>query len=518
MLVRRRPGGSYESTKEYFVGYVIGCDLGSQSAKSVLMSPDGSIVASANFPYSMQHPHSGWAEQDPAVYRDGLSASIRAVLGQAAVSGADVSHIGLSSQVDGVVPLDSRMRPLRSAIIWLDRRATAQVARFGEAMSADRIFERTGLNLDASHTAPKIMWLADNEPEIYRQSVSLPSVGGYAVAWLTGRSIQDHANSSSSLLYDVVARDWSDELIDAAGLDRAKLPEIGRALDVAGSLTAEAAESLGLTTNCVVVVSTGDDHASCLGAGGLRPGVVIDIVGTAEPVGVASSVPVFDETHLVETHAHAVDDSYLIENPGFVSGGNTLWFAKNVLGVSQQEFFDLASRSEPGARGVRFIPALTGSMAPRWNDSMRGTFAGLSMNHDSTDLARAIIEANSFAFRDIHDRLKALGLADSVRVVGGGARSSLWLTIKATLCATPITRVTSKETSAAGGALLAAVAAGSFPSLEDAVDAVVELHPEPVEPDTASAAAYEDAYRQYRELFDTLETNTGSEVGHVAVD
>jgi len=499
------------------VGYVIGCDLGSQSAKAVLMSSDGVLIGSANSPYSMQHPHSGWAEQDPAVYRDGLSTSIRDLLRQTGVSGKDVTHIGLSSQVDGVVPLDARLRPLRSAIIWLDRRATPQVERLGIAMGADEIFGRTGLNLDASHTAPKIMWLADNEPEIYRQSSWLPSVGGYAVAWLTGRAIQDHANSSSSLLYDVVARGWSDALIDAAGLDRAKLPEIGRATDVAGHLTPEAADALGLTTNCLVVVSTGDDHASCLGAGGVHPGVVIDIIGTAEPVGVASTTPIFDETRLVETHAHAVDGAYLIENPGFVSGGNTLWFAKNVLGVSQQEFFDLADSSVPGARGVRFIPALTGSMAPRWNDSMRGSFAGLSMNHDASDLARAIIEANSFAFRDIYDRLCALGLAESVRVVGGGARSSLWLTVKATLCGTSITRVTTAETSAAGGALLAAVAAGTFQDLEQAVDAVVEVHPQTVEPDEANAPAYEEAYQEYRALFDALESIPGRGRDGVAV-
>jgi xylulokinase len=488
------------------VGYVIGCDIGSQSAKAVLMSPDGALLRSTNAPYAMLHPQSGWAEQDPAVYREGLASCIRELLAQSGVRPAEVTHLGLSSQVDGVVALGADLRPLRNAIIWLDRRATKQVQRLGEAMSADDIFRRTGLNLDASHTAPKMMWLADNEPEVYRESASMPSVGGYALAWLTGRSIQDHANASSTLLYDVVARDWSDELIDAAQLDRAKLPEIGRATDVAGTLTAEAAEALGLTTDCQVVVSTGDDHASCLGAGGVRPGLVIDIVGTAEPVGVASATPVFDETRLVETHAHAVDGQYLIENPGFVSGGNTLWFAKNVLHVGQQEFFDLANASEPGARGVRFIPALTGSMAPRWNDAMRGSFAGLSMNHDDSDLARAIVEANSFAFRDIYDRLSALGIADSVRVVGGGARSSLWLTIKATLCGTPITRVTTEETSAAGGALLAAVAAGTFPDLERAVDAVVEVHPVTVDPDEVNADAYEAAYRDYRALFDALES------------
>lgn len=503
-------------TKEYFVGYVVGCDLGSQSAKAVLLTPDGALLGSASAAYSMQHPHSGWAEQDPAVYRDGLAASIRSVLSQTGVNPANVTHIGLSSQVDGVVAIDSRMQPLRQAIIWLDRRATPQVARLGSAMSAEQIFRQTGLNLDASHTAPKIMWLAENEPDVYRAASSLPSVGGYAVAWLTGRSIQDHANSSSSLLYDVVRRDWSDELIDAAGLDRAKLPEIGRSTDVAGTLTAEAAEALGLTTECSVVVSTGDDHASCLGAGGVHPGVVIDILGTAEPVGVASANPVFDETRLVETHAHAVDGMYLIENPGFVSGGNTLWFAKNVLGVSQQEFFDLAGRSVPGARGVRFLPALTGSMAPRWNDAMRGTFSGLSMNHDSSDMARAIIEANSFAFRDIYDRLRALGLAESVRVVGGGSRSDLWLTIKATLCDDAISRVTTQETSAAGGALLAAVAAGTFRNLTEAVEAVVDVDLVPVDADLSAAAAYEDAYRDYRNLFDALESIQTTELRHDA--
>lgn len=492
------------------MGFVIGCDLGSQSAKAVLMSPEGVLVATANAPYTMQHPQSGWAEQDPGVYRDGLAHSIRSVLKQSGVKPADVTHIGLSSQVDGVVPLGVNLRPLRSAIIWLDRRATEQVGRLGEAMGGDEtgsanIFRQTGLNLDASHTAPKIMWLADNEPETYRQAVSLPSVGGYAVAWLTGRSIQDHANSSSTLLYDVVKRDWSDELIDAAGLDRAKLPEIGRATDVAGTLTSEAAAELGLTTECRVVVGTGDDHGSCLGAGGVQPGIVIDILGTAEPVGVASLEAVFDETRLVETHAHAADGTYLIENPGFVSGGNTLWFARDVLGVSQQEFFALAERSEPGAHGVRFIPALTGSMAPRWNDAMRGSFSGLSMNHGSADLARAIIEGNSFAFRDIYDRLSALGIAESVRVVGGGARSSLWLTIKATLCNTAVHRVTNQEPSASGGALLAAVAAGIFPTLEAGVDAVVELHPDTVDPDTGNAEAYEEAYRDYRAIFDALE-------------
>jgi len=495
------------------VGYVIGCDLGSQSAKAVLMTEAGSIVASASQKYPMSHPRSGWADQDPADYRSALSNSIRAVLAESRIDPVEVTHLGLSSQVDGVVPIDENANPLRPAVIWLDRRATSQVEKLEKSVGAEAIFAQTGLNLDASHTAPKYMWLRDEEPEIYSSAASLPSVGGYAIAWLTGRVIQDHANASSTLIYDVTKRDWSDNLIAAADLDRDKLPEIGEATDVAGNLTAAAAAELGLTTSCQVVVSTGDDHASCVGAGGVKPGVVIDILGTAEPIGVASDIPVFDETKLVETHAHATPGGYLIENPGFVSGGNTLWFAQNILGCDQNEFFALASKSVPGANGVRFVPALSGSMAPRWNDRVRGAFAGLGMNHDRADMARAIIEGNAFAFRDVYDRLSAMGLAESVRSVGGGARSDLWLTAKATLCRTPIHRVVASETSAVGGAMLAAVAAGFFSNLEEAVEAAVELHPETTEPDEQSMSAYDDAYADYRALFDAVEDLSEKFVG-----
>lgn len=486
------------------MGYVIGCDIGSQSAKAVLMSDEGTVVAAAGSPYSMIHLHDGWADQDPAAYRLALAKAIREVLATSGVAGREVTHVAFSSQVDGVVPIDRQRRPLRNAIIWLDRRATAQTRRLGTAVGEDRLFALTGLNLDASHTAPKMMWLADEEPDIYKAASSMPSVGGYAVAWMTGRSIQDHANASSTLLYDVQAREWCGQLIEAAGIDADKLPEIGAAHEPAGTLLPHVAEELGLTTDCVVLVSTGDDHAACLGAGGVVPGVVVDIVGTAEPVGVASAEPIFDSSRLVETHAHAVDGGYLLENPGFVSGGNTLWLSK-VLGRPQSELFDLAAQSVPGARGVRFMPALSGAMAPRWNDVVRGGFVGLGMNHGPEDMARAVLEANVFAFRDIYDRLRSMNLAHSVRMVGGGSRSDLWVQTKATACNTAVHKVSSAETSAVGAAMLAGVGAGVFTDVEDAVARVVELSGDPVEPLPSDQPALEAAYQEYRAFYDALE-------------
>jgi xylulokinase len=487
------------------MGHVIGCDIGSQSAKAVLVSPDGEVLATAGSPYAMKHLHDGWADQDPGEYRRALAESIRRVLATAGVPGSAVSHLALSSQVDGVVAVDRRGSALRDAIIWLDRRATAETARLGDRIDDERLFELSGLNLDATHTAPKMMWLAAREPQVYRDAELLTSVGGYAVTWMTGRRLQDHANASSTLLYDVRARAWSDELIDAAGLDLDKLPELGAAHDPAGTLLPAVAEELGLSTACTVLVSTGDDHAACLGAGGVEPGVVVDIVGTAEPVGVASDSPVFDRTRLLETHAHAVDGTFLIENPGFVSGGNTLWLSKNVLGVPQGELFALASQSVAGARGVRFIPALSGAMAPRWSDHMRGSFTGLGMNHTAEDLARAVVEANAFAFRDIHDRLRELGLASSLRLVGGGSRSDLWAQTKATVCGTPITRVHSDETSALGAAMLAGIGAGIFEDAPDAVRRSVRVTEDAVVPDDSDRAALDEAYQEYRALFDALE-------------
>ncbi len=486
--------------------YAIGCDVGSQSLKAVVLTPSGEILATAGSPYQMIHKHSGWADQEPAGYIRALSSAVREVIATAGIDAGEVTVLGLASQVDGVVPIDKDLQPLRDAIIWLDRRAVAEAELLRQTVGAEAAFARTGLNIDATHTGPKIMWLQRNEPELFARAVSMPSVGGYLLAWMTGVVAQDHANASSTLLYDVSTRAYSPEMLAAAGLDASLMPEIRNADEVVGTLLPHAAEALGLTTACQVVVGTGDEHGACVGAGGVTRDIVVDIAGTAEPVCVGSDRPLIDETGLVETHAHAVRDYFLIENPGFVSGGNTLWLAE-LLGCTQARVFELAATSEPGARGVRFLPALSGAMAPRWNDLMRGAFYGLGMNHTPADLARAVVEGNAFAFTDIVRRLGEMGLGGRIRIVGGGRRSGFSLATKATLAGCAVDRVTTEETTAVGGAMLAAVGAGIFSSVTECVSGVVQIAPEPVEPDPAMKDVLEQAYGEYRTLYDALETS-----------
>jgi xylulokinase len=486
--------------------HTIGIDVGSQSIKGCLLDPDGEVLAVGRKACAMSHPASGWAEQDPAEWHVGLASVVHEMLERAGVAGREVGQLGLACQVDGVVPIDSELRPLRDAVIWLDRRATEESAALVDRVGERELFELTGLNCDASHTAPKMMWLRDNEPDIYKETRWLPAVGGYLVGWLTGEVVLDHANASSTLLYDIGAAGWSEQLAEAAGIEMSLLPEIRDSTDIAGCLTQGAAERLGLTTDCKVVVGTGDEHGAALAAGLLRPGLVADVTGTAEPVAAVADELTLDEELLVETHAHAVPGTLLVENPGFVSGGSTLWLSESVLRRPQADLFALAAKAPAGSDGVMFLPSLSGAMAPRWNDDMRGAFAGLSMNHDDAHLSRAVLEGCAYALRDIVDRLDALGLVDDeIRVVGGGARSPLWLQIKADVLNRPVRPVLAKEPTAMGAAMLAGVAGGAFADFDDAVARGVAIAPGPITPDAGRAARYEEGYAAYRRLYDGVE-------------
>jgi xylulokinase len=488
------------------VTYVIGIDVGSQSIKGVLLDPDGVTRASASHALSMAHPQSGWAEQDPRHWEEGLATVIAKTLASAGVTGADVGALSLACQVDGVVPLSSDGEALGPAIIWLDRRAEAQASGLVHRMGADELFRITGLVADSSHSGPKIMWLREHEPELFARAVAFPPAAGYLLHRLTNRLALDHANASSSLLYDLKRRQWSEPLLEAAQLRPDQLGEILEAGDVAGTLSSRASQVTGLSTSCTVLVGTGDEHAGSIGAGAVTAGIITDVTGTAEPVTVASEQLVFDDEGLVETHAHALPGFYLVENPGFVSGGSTRWLCDNVLHVTQADFFKLAAQSPVGSDGVLFLPALSGAMAPRWNASMRGAFAGLAMSHDAATLARAILEGCAFALRDVTDRFAALGLGhEEIRVVGGGSASETWMQIKADVTARPVRRVLVPEATALGAALLAGVSTGTFTDLDDAVARTVTLADEPFVADPGSQAIYADTYERYRALFDGIE-------------
>ena len=428
---------------------------------------------------------------------------------RAGVPAADIGVLGLASQVDGLVAVDADGEPLAPAIIWLDRRATAQARALGDAVDPAEIRRLTGLNLDASHVAPKMLWLRDDPAHHLRARCRTPPPRQRA------RRVADRraGRRPRERLLDAALRHHDPRLV-ATRCSRppgstprgwARSPP---AADVVGALRDGPAAALGLTTATRVVVGTGDEHGASLGAGGIRPGIVIDITGTAEPVCVAATTPIIDETGLVETHAHADPRVWLVENPGFVSGGSVAWFTDAMGGghAPAQLDAEAAAGTRPGADGVTFLPTLSGATAPRWNDLARGVYAGLSLNHGRAHLYRALLEGCTFALRDIVDRLDAMGLAgDEIRVVGGGARSPLWLQMKADVTGRTVRVMASDESTALGAAMLAGVGAGTFAGLDEAVERLAVLEPAAYEPDPDHGAAYDDAYGRYRALFDAVE-------------
>lgn len=497
--------------------FLIGLDVGSQSVKACVLDGAGRRLASASAPCALQFPAGGWAEQDPQDWRRALVAATRDACQRAGVTPADTATIGLACQLDGVVAADAQLQALRPAIIWMDRRAARQASRLADAVGSERLTAITGLGADASHSGPKAMWLRDHEAAIYAQARWITSVSGYLNGWLTGTVVQDHAVASSSLLYELHARQWSDPLVEAAGLDPAKLGSIAAAEEPIGQLRSEVAAQLGLRPGSVVVCGTGDDHAATLGAGGVAAGTMVDVTGTAEPVtATLGGDVVIDETGLVETHAHAVTGQLLLENPGFVSGGSVRWLA-GLTGASQAQLLEQAESAPIGSGGAIFLPALSGSMAPRWNEAVRGSFSGLSLDLGVEHLSRAVLEGCAYALRDIVDRLTELGAgADELRVVGGGARSRLWLQIKADVTDRPLRTVLGDCATATGAAMLAGVGGGAFGDFDSSVAACVELAGELIEPRPEAVEHYRERYRAYRGLFDKVEQWT-AELTHGSV-
>lgn len=336
--------------------FALGIDVGSQSIKGVLLDADGVSRGSESYALTMTHPRGGWAEQNPRDFEEGIASVISDLLTNTGVARNDVSVLSLACQVDGVVPLSRSGDAVGPAIIWLDRRAEVQAKAMSEKIGRDRLFDITGLVPDASHPGPKILWLRDNDSETFSAAMAFPPVAGYLLHRLTGRLALDHANASSSMLYDLRLRRWSSELLNAFDLRENQLGSILDADEVAGTLSQRAAKAIGLSTTCSVLVGTGDEHAASIGAGAISEGVITDVTGTAEPVTVASKKLVLDAGGLVETHAHALSGHYLVENPGFVSGGEHQVVRRRRSRSESINIFRARRSSSPGIGRRSFSP------------------------------------------------------------------------------------------------------------------------------------------------------------------
>ena len=493
---------------------VVGVDVGSQGTCAQAIAPDGEQVATAYVPHTLSYPRPGWAEQDAREWLGAVAQALAEV--RRAVDGAALRAVAFGSQLDGLVAADADGEPLGPALIWMDRRAAAQCDAAAERIDPERLRELTGCNLDPSHVAAKIAWLDEHRPDQHAGARWFLLPGSF-VAWhASGEVAVDPSNASSSMLVDVGTGDWSPEACDAFRVDADRLAAIRPAHAVLGPVAPWLRAAAGLDASTQVVLGCGDDMAATLGAGVFEPGVVCDVMGTAEPVCAVVPGPVLDPDGVTELHPHATPGGWLLENPGWLSGGAYRWFRDELgsaeaaraaaTGADVYELLNALAEGAPaGADGVLWVPALSGATAPEWNAAARAGWFGLAASHSRSHLARALLEGNAFALRDVLEAIRAAGQEPTELVcVAGGARGDLLRQIRADVTGLPVTRPDDVETTARGAAMLAAAGVELHADVPSASRDMASPRSEPLLPHPEHEELYNALYQRHRALYAAL--------------
>ncbi len=485
--------------------HVLGIDVSTTATKAILVDEAGEVAGVGSAAYDYEVPRPLWSEQDPELWWDAAQAAIHEALANAGATGADVAAIGLAGQMHGAVLLDDGDRPLRPAILWNDQRTAAECDEIRQRVGPSRLIEVTGNDALTGFTAPKLLWVRRHEPEVWQRTVHVGLPKDFVRLRLTGDHAVDRADGAGTLLFDLAARDWSAEVLDALDIDRGWLPRSVEGPEVTGVVTAAAAEVTGLAAGTPVVGGGGDQAANAVGVGAVEPGVFALSLGTSGVVFAATDRPLVEREGRVHAFCHAVPGRWHLMSVMLSAAGSLRWFRDALApGVSYDAIDAEAASVSPGSDGLLFLPYLSGERSPHPDPLARGAFVGLTVSHDRRHLARAVLEGVAFGLRDGLDQIVATGTPapTQIRASGGGIASDLWRQILADVLGAQIATVSTTEGAAFGAAMLAAVGAGWFPTVERAVDWAVRIRPV-AEPGPA-ASAYAKGLEAYRALYPAL--------------
>lgn len=497
------------------MSHLLGIDIGTTGTKVLLVSPDGGIVARSNHEYPLHTPKPGWAEQDPADWWQATVAGIRDVLGASGVAREEILGIGLSGQMHGSVFLDERDQVLRPAILWCDQR-TADQCRWITSQAGERtVIEQTFNPVLTGFTAPKIVWLRQNEPETYARVRKILLPKDYIRFLLTGEFATEVSDASGTSLLNIAQRRWSQKMLAALDLTEQMLPRVYESPEVSGRISAQAAAITGLAEGTPVVGGGGDQAAGAVGNGIVRPGIVSVTTGTSGVVFAYMDEPRMDPQLRTHTFCHAVPGKWHVMGVMLSAGGSLRWYrdalAQQEVAVAKEFGVDPyevlmteAAQAPPGCEGLVFLPYLSGERTPYPDPWARGVYFGLNLRHRRPHLVRAILEGVSYGLRDSLEILRAMGLEISqVRASGGGARSKLWRQIQADVFDFELVTINVDEGPAFGVALLAGVGAGMYASVEEACDRTISVTDRTM-PNSNDSALYDTFYPIYQALYASL--------------
>jgi xylulokinase len=484
---------------------VIGLDISTTATKALIVDSNGNVISAHSATYDYDVPATRWAEQDPTVWWDAAIVAVRGAMDHSGVSPSNIAAIGLTGQMHGSVLLDRAGEVVRPAILWNDQRSSEECDEIRLRVGRDRLIEVTGNDALTGFTAPKLLWVAHHEPENWARVETLLLPKDYVRFRLTDDLAVDVAGGSGTILFDLAARTWSTEVLDALEVRHSICPPVYEGPEVTGVLSAEAAGALGLLTGTPVVAGGGDQAASAVGVGAISTGIFAVSLGTSGVVFATSDGPVFDSEARAHSFCHAVPGRWHMMSVMLSAAGSLRWF-RDVLAPGR-EFADLveaAAEVEPGADGLLFLPYLSGERTP-YNDPLAaGAFVGLTGSHDVPHMTRAVLEGVAFGLRDGLDVMVGAGLIhpNSVRMSGGGARSAIWRQIVADVLEADVAVAGSEEGAAYGAATLASVGAGLFATVDDAVARTVSV--EVSNRPSGRVDVYKEIHGRYQGLYPAL--------------
>ncbi len=495
------------------MSYLMGIDVGTTGTRAVLVRPDGHVVGAAtgdHQPMRMAKP--GWAEQEPEDWWQATIRAVRAALEKAGLSGTDVAGIGLSGQMHGVVLLDKTHSVLRPSLIWCDQRSQAQCDWITSRVGAERLIELVSNPALTGFSAPKLLWVRDNEPKTFERATRFLLPKDFVRFRLTSELATDVSDASGTLLFDVKSRRWSKEMFSSLELDSRLVPTAYESPEVTGKITRETALATGLAAGTPVVGGAGDQAASAVGNGIVLPGLASATLGTSGVVFTYTEAPKLDPLGRIHTFCHAVPGKWHVMGVTQGAGLSLRWFRDQLgsqeawcaaqLGVDPYEVIVReAERIPVGSDGLLFLPYLMGERTPHLDALARGMWFGLTAAHTRAHLIRSILEGVAFSLRDSLEIFKELEIpVEQIRLSGGGSRSFLWRQIQADIYAKEVVTLRTSEGSAFGAALLAGVGSRTFSSVEEAARATIQIR-ERMAPRRELTAVYDRHYEVYRSLY-----------------
>lgn len=491
------------------MAYFLGIDTSTTSSKALLIDEQGNVITVASNPHTLQTPKPLWSEQDPREWWEAVAASIKSVLEKAGISGEQVGAVGLTGQMHGLVLLDDAGNVLRPAILWNDQRTQSQCDEIHDIIEKEKFIRITGNVALTGFTAPKILWVKENEPEVFAKAKHVLLPKDYVRLKLTGTYAMDKADGAGTVLFDLNARDWSDEVLSALDIPRAWMPKTFEGTEFTGYVTEEAAALTGLKVGTPVAAGGGDQAAGAVGVGAVEPGIVGLTVGTSGVMFATTPSALIEPEGRLHAFCHAVPGMWHFMGVMLSAAGSLQWYRDTLApNVSFDDLLKEAEAIPAGSEGLQFLPYLSGERTPHPDPLARGAFIGLTLRHSRAHMTRAVLEGVAFGLKDSFTLIQNAGLGKitQVRASGGGTKGALWRQILASVLEAELVTVNTTEGGAYGAALLAGVGAGQWSDVASACKACIRITGSTL-PVEKEAEVYRKSYAIYQELYPALRSS-----------